>query len=808
MKQIILLFIAAILFIPCRGINLVKDTTNTWANARWIAYQKLEDSLIVIPAIYPQSVTLGNKCKNRSIVPMFRKKFDVNNNIENVSINICGLGHYELYINGNKVGNRFLSPGWSYYQKRCLYNSFDITKLIKNGNNAIGVFVGNGFYNINSERYRKLEVAYGYPKLIFNIIIKYTDGSIKNIVSDNSCKVTPSPITFSSIYGGEDYDATMEQMGWNTTEFDDSKWNIPVIINDNLEKLVPEEDYPLNIMKELKVVQVIKSKTGRTIYDFGQNASAIISLKVKGNKGAQIRIRPDELINEQGNITQASSGKPYEFNYILKGEGEEEWQPRFTYYGFRYADVEIIEPEDAEKKTDIIELKMLHTSNSSPVVGSFSCSNTLFNQIFDLINWSIKSNLASVTTDCPHREKLGWLEQTHLMGPSIHYNFDIHTLYNKIVTDMIDSQLDNGLIPDIAPEYIPFDEGFRDSPEWGSAGVIIPWQIYKWYGDKEVIMKAYPMIKRYIEYLKSKLHNNILDYGLGDWYDLGPNHPGYAQLTPRALTATSIYYYDLQIAAQIANIMGYNDDFGKYNKLSGKIKDAFLKKFYNSKTGVCSTGSQTSYAMSLYTGIIPKEDKELVLNNLVKSIADNDYALTAGDIGYHYLVCVLSDNGKSDVLYKMNNRSDRPGYGYQLKKGATSLTESWTALTDASNNHMMLGHLMEWLYAGLGGIYQEEFSIAYSDIIIAPKPVGDIKWVKCSYNSIKGVISSEWELKDKTFTLNIVIPKNASAKIIIPEEYKNATIKVIDSITQKQIDIKISNYSFKVEAGSYTIIVK
>ena len=808
MKQIILLVIAAILFIPCRGINLAKDSANTWADARWIAYQKLEDSLIVIPAIYPSTVNLGNKCKSRSIVPMFRKKFDVNNNIEKVSINICGLGHYELYINGNKVGNRFLSPGWSYYQKRCLYNSFDITKLIKNGNNAIGVIVGNGFYNINSERYRKLEVAYGYPKLIFNIIIKYTDGSIKNIVSDNNCKVTPSPITFSSIYGGEDYDATMEQMGWNTTEFDDSKWNMPVIINDNLEKLMLEEDYPLNIMKEIKAKQVIKSKTGRTIYDFGQNASAIISLKVKGNKGAQIRIRPDELVNDQFNITQASSGKPYEFNYILKGEGEEEWQPRFTYYGFRYADVEIIEPKDADNKTDIIELKMLHTSNSLPVVGSFSCSNPLFNQIFDLINWSIKSNLASVTTDCPHREKLGWLEQTHLMGPSIHYNFDIHTLYNKIVTDMIDSQLDNGLIPDIAPEYIPFDEGFRYSPEWGSAGVIIPWQIYKWYGDKEVLAKAYPMIKRYIEYLKNKLQNKILDYGLGDWYDLGPNHPGYAQLTPRALTATSIYYYDLQIAAQIANIMGYNDDFGKYNKLSGKIKDAFLKKFYNSKTGICSTGSQTSYAMSLYTGIIPKEDKELVLNNLVKSIADNDYALTAGDIGYHYLVCVLSDNGKSDVLYKMNNRSDRPGYGYQLKKGATSLTESWTALTDASNNHMMLGHLMEWLYAGLGGIYQEEFSIAYSDIIIAPKPVGDIKWVKCSYISIKGVISSEWELKDKTLTLNIEIPKNTSAKIIIPEEYKNATIKVIDSITQKQIDPKILNGAIKVNSGSYTIIAK
>jgi alpha-L-rhamnosidase len=529
-------------------------------------------------------------------------------------------------------------------------------------------------------------------------------------------------------------------------------------------------------------------------------------LKVKGNKGAKVTIRPDELINEEGNITQRSGGGPYEFNYILKGEGEENWQPKFAYYGFRYADVEITEPENSTEKTEILELKMLHTRNSSPTVGSFSCSDTLFNQTFELINWGIKSNMASVTTDCPHREKLGWLEQTYLIGPSMHYNFDIQTLYSKVVTEMMDSQLENGLVPDIAPEYVPFQGGFRDSPEWGSASVIIPWQMYKWYGNKEVLQKAYPMMKRYMAYLQTKAGNNILSHGLGDWYDLGPKHPGEAQLTPKAVTATSIWYYDLQIIAKVAEMLGHNEDSRQFENLSAQVKEAFLKSFYNEQTGVCATGSQTSYAMSLYTGLIPESDKEKVLTNLIDSIAKNDFALTSGDIGYHFLVRVLSENGRSDILYKMNNRSDRPGYGYQLKKGATALTESWDALTTSSNNHMMLGHLMEWFYAGLGGIYQTENSVAYNEIIIAPKPVGDIKWVKCSFNSPKGMIQSDWKKEGKSFVLIVEVPKDASAKIILPDEFKNLALKVIDRNSQKPMNVQVENGEIKMGSGNFEII--
>ena len=808
MKIFALLFLAASL-LPCiENTPTEKEMVSIWANAKWIAYEQLEDNMKVVPAVHGSGDELGDKCINRSVVPMFRKEFDGSDDIESASINISGLGHYELYINGSKVGDRFLSPGWSYYEKHVLFNTYDITPLIKKGKNTIGVLVGNGFYNINRERYRKLVVAYGYPKLIFNMRITNRDGSISNIISDDKCKVTRSPITFSSIYGGEDYDANLEQNGWDESGFNDSKWQKPVIINDPIATLIPEDDHPLKTLQEFTTQKISISKTGRTIYDFGQNASGIIALKVKGNKGAQIRIRPDELLDSFGNITQRSGGGPYEFNYLLKGDGVEAWRPRFTYYGFRYADVEIIEPDNADTKTHIVELKMLHTRNSAPIAGTFDCSDTLFNRIFELINWGIKSNMASVATDCPHREKLGWLEQTYLIGPSMHYNYDIHSLYNKIVGDMIDSQLANGLVPDIAPEYVPFANGFRDSPEWGSASIIIAWQLYKWYGDEAVLPRAYPMMKRYVDYLGRKTKNNILDYGLGDWYDLGPKHPGVAQLTPKSVTATSIYYYDLKIMSEIARLLDNNTDYKKYEELAENVQSSFLKKFYDSKKGICSTGSQTAYAMPLYVGIIPKKDEKLVFNNLVHSIIENDYALTAGDIGYHFLVRVLSENGRSDVLYKMNNRSDRPGYGYQLNQGATALTESWAALPDVSNNHMMLGHLMEWFYSGLGGIYQEPNSVAYSNIIIAPKPVGTINWVNCSYNSCKGVISSKWKKETNLFTLNIEVPDNASAKVIIPEEYKNSNLNIIDMNNQKPLDVIIIEGEFIVQSGKYKIVAK
>ncbi|HWB25742.1 MAG TPA: family 78 glycoside hydrolase catalytic domain [Chitinophagaceae bacterium] len=508
------------------GIFEQKD----WQNARWIGYEDMPDSMRVVPGIHaPYAETLGNKCVQRPVIPLLRKQFTVKKKASKALLFITGLGQYEATINGTRTANSFLSPGWTYYDKTVLYNTYDVTGALLNGNNTIGVIAGNGFYNINRERYFKIVTAFGMPKMKCLLKIMYDDGSTENIVSDESWKTAPSPISFSSIYGGEDYDARLEQKGWNTNTFSDAAWKKALLVKAPEGKLLPQQDYPVAIMDSFKVKKIWQPVKGIFMYDFGQNVSGIIRLKVKGKKGQVVKLVPAELLDAKQLANQDASGSPFYFTYTLKGDGEEEWQPKFTYYGFRYVQVEGAAPAGeagATNNPSIVQITSLHNRNSNPVNGTFECSNNLFNRIYTLINWAIKSNMQSVVTDCPHREKLSWLEQDYLMGASIHYNYDVYSLYRQLVFDLLDAQYPQGLIPDIAPEYVVFEGGFLDSPEWGSSGVILPWLLYSWYGDADILAKAYPMAKKYVDYLTGRSNNYILSYGLGDWFDYGPREPG------------------------------------------------------------------------------------------------------------------------------------------------------------------------------------------------------------------------------------------------------------------------------------------
>lgn len=742
-----------------------------WADAKWIGYEELPAEKRMTPGVHGNGDNLGDKCIDRPVVPLFRKEFDVDKKIKEATLYITGLGHYEASINGQKIGNSFLSPGWTNYDKSVLYNIYDVTQMLRKGENVIGAMVGNGFYNINRERYRKLVIAWGNPKLIGQLRIRFTDGTEQILVTGPDWKTAPSPITFTSIYGGEDYDARLEQNGWNTTGLDDSEWKNAILMTVPSGKLIEEKDFPLEIKETFSPKTIKKLDDSGYLYDFAQNASGIVELKVKGKKGQVVRLIPSELITKDNQPNQSASGSPYSFSYTLKGGGEEIWRPRFTYYGFRYVKVDGAVPV-TEKANDnsaqLLDLKLLHNRNSAPSAGTFSCSNELFNRTFDLINWGIKSNLQSVLTDCPHREKLGWLEQTFLMGSSVHFNFDLYQLYSKQVNDMMEAQLEDGLIPDIAPEYVPFGGGFRDSPEWGSASVILPWLIYKWYGDVSVMEKSWPMMIRYAEYLKSKSDHHIVSHGLGDWFDYGPKQPGEAQLTPKALTATSIYYYDVKLLSEMASVLKKTDEQNRLAAWADEIKTAFNAKFFNPETGVISTGSQTAMAMPWCVGLVDDQYKTKVLQNLEDSIRAQGKPLTAGDVGFRYLVEALTFGGKSQLLYEMNARDDVPGYGFQLKKGATALTESWPALENVSNNHLMLGHLMDWFYAGLGGISQTEKSVAYKEIVIKPEMVGDLTWAKASYQSSYGEIRSEWGKSGTSVKMSVTIPANTTALIYIP----------------------------------------
>jgi len=743
-------------------------TTADWKGARWIGYEAMPDSSQIIPFAHGK----GKKewGPRRDVLPLIRKNFAVTAPVERATVFISGLGHFDMSVNGEKTGDHFLDPGWTQYSKHALYVSFDITRQVLQGNNAIGVMLGNGFYYIPGERYRKLTGAYGYPKMICRILIEYVNGKTVDLVSDESWKTSPSPVVFSSIYGGEDYDANLEQTGWNQPGFNDSKWK-QVVVTTGPPALEAQSAEPLKVMQHFVPVKKTLLKPGNWIYDLGQNFSGIPAITVSGKKGDTVRIIPAELVNEDGSANQKGSGGPCYFNYILKGNGKESWQPQFTYYGFRYLQVQGGVPagETNEDKMPVIEnIEGLHTRNAAAPAGSFSSSSQLFNQTYDLINWAIKSNTVSVFTDCPHREKLGWLEETHLVGSSVQYNFDVAALCRKAIKDMMNAQTEDGLIPEIAPEYVHFDEPFRDSPEWGSAAIILPWYNYKWYADKQTIAEAWPMMQRYIEYLQKKATDHILTQGLGDWYDIGPEHPGVSQLTPKGVTATAIYFYDLTIMEQAATLLHKKADAIRYGQMATEIKKAFNQKFFNGTTRQYATGSQAANAMALFMGLVEPTYKKAVVDNLVKDIRRRNNALTAGDIGYRYVLRALEDAGRSDVIFDMNSRNDVPGYGYQLAHGATALTESWQAYPSVSNNHFMLGHFMEWLYAGLCGIKQEEESAGYNKIVIKPQPAGNITEAKADYHSTYGTIHTDWQKLNGVFTLHVSIPANTSATVYMP----------------------------------------
>ncbi|MCX7045756.1 MAG: family 78 glycoside hydrolase catalytic domain [Candidatus Sumerlaeota bacterium] len=755
---------------------------------------------------------------------LLRKELDAPKSVRRAVAYVCGLGQYELTINGQKVGDSVLDPGWTNYGKTCLYDARDVTALLKRGRNALGVMLGNGMYNITGGRYTKFTGSFGPLKAILQLEIEFEDGTTARTATDETWKIAPGPITFSCVFGGEDYDARKEQAGWNRPGFDDSSWKPARAIEGSGGKLAgaSQSAPPVKVMKTLiKPFSAREPKPGVYVYDFGQNCSLMPCLVARGAAGATIKITPGELLKPDGTVSQGSSGGPSYFSYTLKGGEDEIWTARFTYYGSRYYQIEGGVPASvsgataaagaepsASGKPVLKELEGLFVSGSSPRVGEFACSNELFNRVNTLINWAIQSNMVSLFTDCPHREKLGWLEQTFLMGPSLMYNFDLAAMFTKMTFDMSESQLDNGLVPDIAPEYVVFNGGFRDSPEWGSAYVIVPWFLYQWYGDAKIIEKHYDGMKKYVAYLGSRAKDNIVSHGLGDWYDIGPKGPGVAQLTPIALTATAFYYHDLTILERAARLLGRADDAARFAALAKEVREAYRRQFFKPETMQFATGSQTANSISIVFGLADAKEAPAVLENVVKDIRSRGNALTAGDVGYRYLLRALAEGGRSDVIFDMNNQSEKPGYGYQLKKGCTSLPEAWDARPGSSQNHFMLGHIMEWFYHDLAGIQCDAAAPAYRKIVIRPQMVGDLTWVNAAYDSMVGRIAVQWKIENGQLSLNASIPPNASATIYVPAKdassVKESGKPVSESKGVKFLKMDAGAAIYEIASGSYS----
>jgi len=745
---------------------------------------------------------------------LLRHEFVVKPGLKRALVNVCGLGEYELTLNGKKIGDDFLSPGWTKYDKTCLYDTRDITADLKAGKNAVGLELGNGMYQVlGGGRFTKFKGSFGPQKAIAQIQLEYADGSVENVGTDKNWRIAPGPITFNSIYGGEDFDARLIQKNWDKINFDDSKWSPALVVNGpggalrGLSCAAP----PLKFFETHNAVSTHTLTNGDLVFDLGQNAAHVPEISVTGPAGSKVRLYPSELLDGEGAINQSSMGAGHRgalwCEYTKATDGTETWSPKFFYVGCRYWQVHLTPANTNGALPKINSLAGIVIHSASEPVGEFECSNDLFNRTFTLVRWAQQNNMVSLMTDCPHREKLGWLEEDHLNGPALRYDFDLAQLFTKTINDIADSQLTNGLVPTTAPEYTIFRSktdtnhlrnDFGDSPEWSATFILVPWQQYEFSGDLELFRRHYDAMTNYIAYLGSRADNFIVNYGLGDWYDIGPKKPGVSQLTPIALTATAFYFDNVKVMAQAAALLGKTDDAKSFSELAEKIRTAFNEKFYNITNHFYATDSQCGNAIPLVFNICEPSNRADVVDAIVRDVRSRGNALTAGDVGYRYLLRALADGGRSDVIFDINNQSDKPGYGMQLAKGKTSLTEAWDG--GSSQDHFMLGQIQEWFYHDLAGIQNAPASEGFKQIVINPQPVGDVTWAKAGYNSIRGKIVSDWKRDGTKFTLNVTTPPNTTATVFVPAK-SSAAVTQADGA--KFLRMENGRAIFEINSGNH-----
>ena len=746
-------------------------------------------------------------------MPLLRKNLSVSGTVARALLYTAGLGQYEFHINGAKVGNRELTPGWSDYRKTVFYDSYDVTSMLKPGANALGVMLGNGMYRVPETpgRYNKFTGSYGPPKCIVQLHIEFTSGKSIDVVSDASWKTKAGPITFSSTYGGEDFDARRDIAGWDGASFDDTQWSSVVVTDGPGGVLRPEMAPPIRVMHTYTPIHRTETKPGILVYDLGQNFAGWPAITVEGTAGASIKLIPGELLNADGAVSQQSSGRPQWYTYTLKGEGVERWRPRFSYYGFRYVQVEgattVAHANPALPRIIALQGEAVHTS--SQPIGTFESSDHLLNRIHELIVRAIENNAESLLTDCPHREKLGWLEETHLLAPSLLYDFDFSGIYAATARNIADAQQADGpkagRVPEIAPQYVVFEPKwgiFDDSPEWGSAAVLAPWYVYERNGDLPGLLSHLDVMKRYVDYLATRAQDNIISYGLGDWYDIGPGEPGFSKLTSPGFTSTAIYYQDLRVLQTTLALAGKSVESRSYAEKADAVKQSFNARFYDAAKHRYDKGSQTAQAMPLTLGMVPGGERNHVLDALVADIRSHQNHVTAGDVGYHYVVDALLEGGRSDVLYDMLERTDSPSYGYQLAQGATSLTEAWDANPHSSQDHFMLGDVEEWFYRGLAGIGVDFSAQSPRQLVLHPQVVGNLTWVRSRYVSAWGPVESYWQRGASQTIYEFTIPANTSATVELNSASPDHV--TIDGIPSGKATGVLSN---KVSGNSIELVI-
>ena len=770
---------------------------------------------------------------NKIPAPLFRKDFKTSKKIKSARLYIAGLGYNEIFLNGEKVSDYYLEPGWTQFAKTVYYNVHDVTNQLQSGDNVLGVMLGNGWYNplplrIFGRNLRNI-LTIGKPKLRCQLDIKYEDGSSDLIVSDKSWKTAEGPIVRNNVYLGEWYDARKEVPGWSTPGFDDNGWSKAEKAEAPEGELTWQFIPPIRHTHTLQPFQVLEPEPGKYVMDLGQNFAGVIRFKAYAPEGTEIVFRYAERLNADntidvntsvaGQIKRPGAGGPgapdvawQEDRYICKGEPGEIFEPKFTFHGFRYVEI-----SGLPYRPSLNDLEGIRLNSDIHDVSEFECSNGLFNKIQQLTEWAMISNVFSIESDCPAREKFGYGGDMVTVGEAYMYNYDMNTFYQKSVRDFERDALPNGGMTEVAPNIGINQRGVEKGTGpvgWTLAHPFLLHQLYKYYGNTAIVKEQYPALKKLVDFYNERRPEHLILDCIGDHNSVDER--------PRPVSAASAYYHHVQILVELAKVLGYKEDVEKYNQLAENIKKAFIEKLVDKESGKVFSGYQASQVFALYYDLLPPELRRKAFDLLEDQIVlERQGHLTTGIFSTKMMLNYLSDQNRDDLSFMMLNQKEYPGFGYMIDNGATTLWENWENKNHDSKNHPMFGSVSEWFYKSVLGIQQSEKSVAFNDIIIKPSVVGDLTWAKGSYHSVRGKIKSSWWKFGDDIHMKVTIPANTTAEIYLPTlGNRNADIfegnirlvekgeKAEDSegVTFKQFT---RNYAVcSVDAGTYHFIVK
>jgi alpha-L-rhamnosidase len=691
-----------------------------------------------------------------------RREFRLEGKVVRARVYVTALGYYELRINGEKVGDKLLDPAWTTYPKRVLYSTYDVTRALTAGQNAMGVTLGGGWatlgYGMRGEK-----PYYSQPALLLQMNIELEGGKRISVVSDESWKAGPGPIVSNSVYDGEVYDARLETPGWDCAAFDESKWTPAQVVEGSSGALSAQMMPPIRVVDTLMPQKMTSPQPGVYVYDMGQNISGWAQLRVRGARGSVVKLRFAETTFPDGNINQENlrSAKAREV-YVLRGEGEETFEPHFTYHGFRYIEVTGF-PGTPGLQT--IRGRLAHTAVDT--IGSFSASTQILNDIQRAIWWTQLTNLFSIPTDCDQRdERQGWMGDAQISAEEAMLNFDMAAFYTNFIRDMRDAQGEDGTLPETVPEKW----GNRPAdPAWGTAYPTICWYMWQQYRDRRILEENYEGIKKYVQDLRRRAPDNVLRFNFnGDWIPTDE--------APGEVISDAYYYYDVTILKNVAGILRKTGDEQDYSQLARQIRDAFNQNFLNAKTYEYGGGSQTANSMALVLGLVPENEIGHVEWRLFKDVLYyHNTHLTTGFIGTKFLMPALSDFHNVDLAYDLAVQTTYPSWGHMLERGLTTIAEIWPDKGERgmySHDHPALGSVGAWFYQALGGIKPGSGGEGYQHIQITPLIPEGLQWASASVETIRGTVSSSWTYSPQMTTLEVTVPVNADAEIRIPKNPK------------------------------------